>query len=91
MTWIGKLDKMNVKVVDFTRDVAKMVARFAKKYSKQLPFKHHARDYLIGSTAISLGATYFITYNKSHFNWISNEGIEILTPEEFVEKFYKET
>jgi len=82
-----ELDKRNVKVVDFTRDVVRMIAQFAKKYSKQLPFKHHARDYLIGSTAINLGATHFITYKKSRFNRISNEGIEILTPEELVEKF----
>ena len=86
-----ELNKMNIKVVDFTQNIAKKVAQFAKKYSKQLPFKHHARDYLIGTTAINSGVTHFITYNKSHFNWVSNEGIKTLTPEELVEKVHEET
>lgn len=82
-----ELNKINVKVVDFSKDLARKVVQFAKQYSKQLPFKHHARDYLIGTTAISQDATSFITYNKSHFNWLSIEGLETLTPEELVEKF----
>ncbi|WP_258083945.1 type II toxin-antitoxin system VapC family toxin [Thermococcus thermotolerans] len=47
-------------------------------------FSKNARDYMIGALALKLNAP-LITYNKKHFEWLS----EVFTPEEAMERFGK--
>jgi len=53
------------------------------KYGNEFPFRHHARDYVIGATAMMEKAT-LITQNTQHFGWLTKEGITVRTPEDFV-------
>jgi len=42
---------MDAIYTDITQELADKVTTNAKKYKNRLPFKHHARDYIIGTTA----------------------------------------
>ena len=75
---------MNIQIVEIDEEIGKETAMIAKKYNNQLPFKHHARDYIIGATAIKTNASALITYNKAHFHWLNENNIDVLTPEEFL-------
>lgn len=46
-----------------------------------LRFKHHARDFIIGTHAIE-NSTALLTYNIKHFNWITK--VDVMTPDQFV-------
>ena len=75
------LNKINAKVISLDINLAQSTANKAIK--SMLSFKHHARDFIIGSTAISNEAI-LLTYNKRHFLWMP-EG-KVKNPEEFVEQ-----
>ena len=82
------LKKLKVEVADLNESLASLVAKNAKKYSKKFPFRHHARDYVIGTTAQLKKAT-LITYNLNHFEWLRDLRINVMSPEEFIlEHFY---
>ena len=51
--------------------------------SPEFPFKHHARDFLIG-TLSKKNTSILITYNKRHFGWLSPK--LVLSPEEYLKK-----
>ncbi len=74
------LTKINAEVISLDINLSQSTAKNALK--SKLLFKHHARDFIIGSTAISNGAI-LLTYNKRHFLWMP-EG-KVKNPEEFVE------
>ncbi len=74
---------LNAEVPPITEEVAKIVAERAYINRKNLPFRHHARDYVIGAQAVLL-ETSIITRNKRHFNWINE--VDVFSPEELVEK-----
>ena len=79
------LKKLHINVVPVSEELGDTVATIAKKYNKQLPFKHHARDYVIGVTAIKVHSNFFLTYNKKHYQWLNENGTAVMTPEEFLE------
>lgn len=51
--------------------------------NKNLQFRHHARDFMIG-TQCMLWDSILITNNKRHFEYIKEE--KLVTPEEFIQK-----
>ncbi len=74
---------LKAEVPPITKEVVKIAARRAYINRKHLPFRHHARDYVIGAQAIVLHAS-IVTSNKKHFEWVNE--IDIFSPEEFVER-----
>ncbi|MGQ4834195.1 MAG: PIN domain-containing protein [Candidatus Asgardarchaeia archaeon] len=81
-----ELAKMNIHIVNIDKEICQKTALIAKGYNNLLPFKHHARDYIIGATALETKADALITYKKIHFHWLEEKGVKVLTPEELVEK-----
>jgi len=53
------------------------------KYRKAFSFRNHARDYIIGATAVeNKGA--LITYNLDDSQWVIEEGGSVDAPENFL-------
>lgn len=77
------LKKLKVEIVDLNESLASLIAKNAVKYGKKFPFKHHARDYVIGTTAQLKKAT-LVTYNLDHFTWLKDLGINVMSPEELI-------
>ena len=73
-----RLKQPNLSYESIKRDID-----FAFRHGKQYPFKHHARDYLIGTISITTGSI-LITENVRHFQWLVDEGYELVRPEMFV-------
>jgi predicted nucleic acid-binding protein len=76
------LNELNARINFMDVDLADLITENAVKFGKQFPFKYHARDYVIGSSAESAGS-YLITDNIRHFRWLSGK-VPVMTPEEFV-------
>ncbi len=81
--FMDDLKKLKVEVVDLNESLALLIVKNAAKYGKEFPFKHHARDYVIGTTAQLKKAT-LITYNLNHFKWLKDLGVNVMTPEELI-------
>ncbi len=79
----GELRKLDASIRILDEEVADTATEKALKYGREYPFRHHARDYVIGATALEEKAT-LITYNTQHFQWLTNEGVNVKTPEAFV-------
>ena len=62
------------------------VASKAYMSRSKLPFRHHARDYMIGLQAVISKAD-IVTYNKKDFQWVRD--LRVLTPEEVVEEWLR--
>jgi len=78
-----ELRKLKASIKNLDERLADMATDSALKYGGSFPFKDHARDYVIGATALDQKAT-LITYNTQHFEWLAKEGIAVKTPEDFV-------
>ena len=52
--------------------------------NKNLKFRHHARDFLIG-TQCMLWESILLTNNKRHFEWIQDD--KLMTQQEFIQKY----
>ena len=65
--------------------LASSTVKNAVKFGKKFPFKHHARDYVIGTMAQLKKAT-LVTYNLEHFTWLKNLEINVIAPEELILK-----
>lgn len=76
------LNELNSKIIFANVDLSDLITENAMKFGREFPFKHHARDYVIGSVAESEGA-YLITDNVKHFRWLSDK-TPVMTPEKFV-------
>ncbi len=74
---------LKAEIPPITEEAAKIAAERAYINRKRLPFRHHARDYVIGAQAILLKAS-IITHNKRHFEWVNE--VDVLSPEELVEE-----
>jgi len=74
------LEKINADIISL--DISLAQETVTKAIKSELSFKHHARDFIIGSAALLEGAT-LLTYNKKHFLWMSES--KVLIPEEFVD------
>ncbi len=75
------LEALGAEVPPITREAAKLAAEAAYANRRLLPFRHHARDYIIGAQAALLGAD-VVTLNKKHFSWLKR--VKALTPWELV-------
>jgi predicted nucleic acid-binding protein len=79
----NELAEAGIAVIELTESLADRVTANALKHRKAFPFKHHARDYVIGTTALENEAT-LITYNLDDFKWVQDEGGTVHTPESFL-------
>ncbi len=78
------LKALRAEVPSISREAARMAAEAAYDNRRRLPFRHHARDYIVGAQAVLLKAD-IITHNRRHFGWV--KGVRVLTPWEFVDIF----
>jgi len=79
------LDKFGCKMIKWGNFKPSEIIENAFKNRKNLPFKHHFRDYIIATECENL-IEKLITYNIKHFNWENK--IEIITPENFVKEHF---
>ncbi len=76
------IEHLDIKIISLDKDICKKTVENAIISANKLPFKHHFRDYVIGTTAI-LNNAILLTYNLSHFRpWISEK--KAIPPEEFI-------
>jgi len=80
------LEKIGGKIVGISKREAELVAKMAYKHRKEVIFRHHARDYLIGVQAMITNSI-VVTENKTHFSWIEKEGFRVLSPEGLVKEW----
>jgi predicted nucleic acid-binding protein len=78
-----ELENLGVGVTEVSKEIADETTARALKHRKTFPFKHHARDYVIGTSALKHEAT-LITYNLDDFKWLTAEGGTVHTPESFL-------
>jgi len=78
-----ELQRLGVDVAELSRDIADKTNANALKHRKTFPFKQHARDYVIGTSALEHKAT-LLTYNLNDFKWVTAEGGTVCTPETFL-------
>ena len=78
-----ELENLGIDVTELSQDLADKTTANALKHRKTSPFKHHARDYVIGTSALECKAT-LITYNLDDFEWVTEEGGTVHTPESFL-------
>ena len=78
-----ELESLGMDVTKLSQEMADKITGNALKHRKTFPFKHHARDYVIGTSALENKAT-LITYNLDDFKWVTEEGGTVYTPESFL-------
>lgn len=78
--------RLNAKMLNWTSIQSEKVLQNAIAQRKNLPFKHHIRDFIIGTQCEALSYS-LITYNLSHFKWL--EKIIAQTPDAFIVFFEK--
>lgn len=84
ITWedyLAEIQKFNGKILDWDSVITQDVLKNAINNKKTLPFRHHFRDFIIGTQCENLGLD-LISYNKNHFDWVKN--VITQTPEEFI-------
>jgi len=84
ITWedfLIEIQKFNGVFLEWDSVVLLDVLKNAIANRKTLPFRHHFRDFLIGTQCEKTGFN-LISYNKNHFIWLKS--ITIQTPEEFI-------
>ena len=84
-----ELATYNATVLLISKDHLVNVIHLAHKHRKNLPFKHHSRDYLIAGQCMGL-VNVLITYNVEHFKMINVGLIRVISPEEFIVSFIPE-
>lgn len=70
-------------MIGLSESLADRITAIAMNYRKSFPFRIHARDYIIGTTALDNKAS-LITYNLDDFRWVLDEGGVVETPENFL-------
>jgi len=78
----GELDNLGIAVTGLSQDLADKTTTNALVH-RSFPFKHRARDYVIGTSALENNAA-LITYNTDDFRWVADEGGTVHTPESFL-------
>ena len=73
------LENLKTSTILFNEKHVEKLIEITKE--SRLPFKHHARDFIIGTQAL-VQQTKLITYNIRHFEWMEKN--EVLTPERLV-------
>ena len=85
LTWKdfkSDISKFNAISIEWNSKNTPKLLKFAKKNKSTLPFKHHFRDFMIGTECAAYKLD-LITNNSKHFQWIPN--ITIYTPEQFIQ------
>ena len=88
-TWndfMKDINKFKGKLLDWNSIKIKDVLDNSIKEKNKLPFKHHFRDFIIGTQCSELSYP-LITYNSNHFKWMKKDLIQ--TPETFILFFEK--
>jgi len=86
ITWedfLKEIQKINGIFLEWDSVVLLEVLKNALSNKATLPFRHHFRDFMIGTQCENTGFD-LISYNKNHFKWVRH--ISIQTPEEFILK-----
>ncbi len=78
--------KFNAKLMEWNSIQIKDVLQNAFAQRDFLPFKHHFRDFIIGTQCETLSYS-LITYNTTHFKWFKEVAAQ--TPEAFIVFFEK--
>ncbi|MHA1282757.1 MAG: hypothetical protein ACTSQP_09665 [Promethearchaeota archaeon] len=84
--YVQEIKKFNGIFLEWDSIIISEVLNNAIKNKNVLPFKHHFRDFLIGSQCEQLELN-LISYNINHFKWLKT--ISVLTPEEFLYFLYR--
>ena len=79
--FLKEIQKFNGIFLEWDSVVLLEVLKNALNNKETLPFRHHFRDFMIGTQCENTGLD-LISYNKNHFKWLKR--ISIQTPEEFV-------
>ncbi|WP_457559682.1 type II toxin-antitoxin system VapC family toxin [Candidatus Harpocratesius sp.] len=77
------ISKFNAISIEWNSKNIPKLLKFVKKNKSTLPFKHHFRDFMIGTECEALKLD-LITNNSKHFQWIPS--ITIYTSEQFIQK-----
>ncbi|MHA1719484.1 MAG: hypothetical protein ACTSWX_05290 [Promethearchaeota archaeon] len=80
------LDKFRCKFIKCENFKPSEIIENAYRNRKELPFRHHFRDYMIATECEDV-IHRLITYNTQHFTWVKK--FEIITPENFVKEHLK--
>ena len=86
ITWedfLKEIQKLHGIFLEWDSVVLLEVLKNALNNKEILPFRHHFRDFMIGTQCEKIGLD-LISYNKNHFEWLKR--ISIQTPEEFILK-----
>jgi hypothetical protein len=83
-----ELASAGIALIELPESLADRITAYAVKYGRTFPFRHHAREYVIGTTDLENKAT-LITYNLDDFGWVGEEGGPLATPENFLVKELK--
>ncbi len=75
---------LNAILLDLTSEEIYKISALTKK--SNLRFKHHARDFIIGTQAL-IDKAILITSNHRHFDWMGKENV--LSPDSLVTKVEK--
>jgi len=89
VTWeefLKEIQKINGIFLEWDSVILLDVLKNALNKKASLPFRHHFRDFMIGTQCENTGLD-LISYNKKHFTWLKR--ISIQTPEEFILKSIK--
>lgn len=81
------ISEFNAISIEWKSKLTPKLLEFANKNKNTLPFKHHFRDFMIGTECESFKLD-LITYNLKHFQWAPN--IAIYNPEQFIQKIITE-
>ncbi|MHA1996309.1 MAG: type II toxin-antitoxin system VapC family toxin [Candidatus Hodarchaeales archaeon] len=73
------MNALGAIVNDLTYQEIFAISKNAKKSTLQ--FRHHARDFMIGTQALKVKST-LITFNLHHFKWLGEE--HLASPDELV-------
>ena len=74
------LNLLKSKLVPISEDIIEIIIKFTKK--SRLNFRHHARDFIIGTTACNNAI--LITNNITHFDYfLANK---LMTPKQYLQK-----
>ena len=87
------IDDFGLDLADFQATIIPFEEKIAQEAAQNaidsiLPFKHHARDFIIGTTALKEEAT-LLTYNLRNFTWMSST--QLSTPESLIEQYLEST
>jgi len=89
ITWedfLKEMQKINGYFLEWDSVILLEVIKNALNNKTTLPFRHHFRDFMIGTQCENIGID-LISYNINHFTWLKH--ILIQTPEEFILKRIK--